>query len=201
VRIDRSCENCGKSFYREIGQLRRDGYGRFCSRKCHYEWRKTQPHKPVVANGRIRIFAPDNPMAGKNGYVYRYRLEMAKIIGRPLTGDEIVHHGNEITHDDSPANLEVKTAHEHGKEHAAIRAAARGYNFFTEKLCPSCGLIKPRSEFSPTTSRGKRTLNSRCKPCSASWQREYRKVHPERTRLSLRNSYLRRAHGSRTAGD
>lgn len=192
--IIKICVQCGNEFEVHSYQMRRKGHGRYCSRKCHYSSRRYNPHKDIsTPEGRVLVYAPDNPMANRQGRVYRYRLIASEQIGRPLTSEETVHHANTDCSDDEPSNLEIKTPSSHMKEHGILRAKARGYNPFTQKICRICKQIKCRDQFSPSTNRGRKTLSSACKPCSAQWQREYRKLHPEVTsRARMQTNQIRR---------
>ena len=40
LRVKCFCKMCGKKFLAHPSQIRKDGGGSFCSRKCHYEYRK-----------------------------------------------------------------------------------------------------------------------------------------------------------------
>lgn len=56
----------------------------------------------ATKNGYVWRYAPDDPCSGPNGYVYQHRAVMAKIIGRPLMGNENVHHKNGVRGDNRP---------------------------------------------------------------------------------------------------
>jgi len=60
-------------------------------------------------DGYIHIYAPDNPMAGKRGYILEHRLVMSGHLGRALKPYpfEIVHHKNGIRDDNRIENLEI----------------------------------------------------------------------------------------------
>jgi len=71
---------------------------------------------------KIEVFLPPNhpfkSMAKSNGYVYRARLVMAQMLGRPLTENETVHHRNEVEDDDRPDNLRLyETGGKHSSDH------------------------------------------------------------------------------------
>lgn len=75
-------------------------------------------HKTYVTKeGYIQVYKPSNPMARDNGYVAQHRLVASKMIKRPLSSDEIVHHidGNKLNN--KPSNLQVVTKSEHWRIH------------------------------------------------------------------------------------
>ncbi len=58
-----------------------------------------------------------------NGYIWRggdreHRIVAERLVGRPIRGDEHVHHKNGLKWDNRPGNLEILTASEHTKTHA-----------------------------------------------------------------------------------
>jgi hypothetical protein len=73
--------------------------------------------------GRIGIYSPGHPNAelvgkGKTPYVFRYRLEAEKHLGRYLEPGEVVHHVDDQPTNDVAENLEVKPSQaEHAREH------------------------------------------------------------------------------------
>lgn len=90
-------------------------------------WRGGRMH---VGGGRIALYTPGHPGATLGGrsknYVYEYRLVAEKLVGRPLTKDEIVHHKNGDATDNRLCNLEVMTQAEHSREHAKGRRGKNG---------------------------------------------------------------------------
>ena len=103
--------DCGKECVRTGCSLRRKtsyscGCTRYAKGPASPAWRGGISKD---RNGYIRIYAPDHPNADKSGYVLEHVLIMSKIIGRPLTKEETVHHKNGIRADNSPSNLELWT--------------------------------------------------------------------------------------------
>lgn len=77
-------------------------------------------------DGRKMVYAPGDPQQhGSKLYAYNYRLVAAKILGRPLARNEVVHHINGDRSDDRPENLQIMTQGEHMTLHAALRRAKK----------------------------------------------------------------------------
>ena len=58
-------------------------------------------------DGYIIIWQPHHPFANKNKYVMEHRLVMEKKLGRFLKPKEVVHHINEVRHDNRIKNLQL----------------------------------------------------------------------------------------------
>jgi hypothetical protein len=68
--------------------------------------------------GYVIVFSPHHPFAGAGGNVFEHRLVMEKYIKRFLLPTEIVHHINEIRHDNRIEDLQLLANRgEHNKIH------------------------------------------------------------------------------------
>lgn len=61
----------------------------------------------IVKNGYIMILAPESAMAEQHGYVFEHRLVMARMIGRDLEPQEVVHHKDGDQTNNNSSNLEL----------------------------------------------------------------------------------------------
>lgn len=61
----------------------------------------------VGKGGYVYRFDPSSPYAGSGKVVYQHREVMGELMGRPLRGNESVHHKNGDRADNSPENLEL----------------------------------------------------------------------------------------------
>lgn len=164
----RKCETCGKNFRTYPVRIRK-GHGRFCSRVCGSAQRKKE--RTMHSEGYVMIKRPDHPRANPWGFVYEHIL-VAEAHGKVLAPGEIVHHKNGIRSDNRFENFEFMTNSEHIKHHSLARTGlADPVNF---KRCRLCKEVKRRSEFSPSSNKGKPALNSCCRPCAAFEQQERR---------------------------
>lgn len=66
----------------------------------------------------------EHPMAGKDGYVFRYRLVAADAVGRMLTPAEHVHHIDLDETNDAPGNLALLDSSKHKRLHLMLKAGS-----------------------------------------------------------------------------
>jgi hypothetical protein len=177
--VTRSCLNCGKSFLCFPSQIiYNKGGGSFCSIPCKNE--ASRKSETVHDCGYILLKKPNHHRANFFGFVYQHHIVAEKKLRRRLRKEEIVHHIDGDPKNNKPDNLEIMTRAEHARMHAVERAKERGVddpNRF--KKCPMCSLVKLRSDFSPTTNRGRPTVASYCRPCAAQTRRKGWKLKGE----------------------
>jgi hypothetical protein len=71
-------------------------------------------------DGYVYEYAPNHPAAATaKGYVLQHRLVMERKLGRLLRNHEVVHHLNEVKHDNRPENLELTSRSVHMQGHKA----------------------------------------------------------------------------------
>jgi hypothetical protein len=91
-------------------------------------------------------FAPDNPRATNEGYVYVHVLVAEQKLGRFLTPEECVHHIDQDKYNNEPDNLMVfKTVSDHTAFHMGVKAVQDGEVWYCpdkgmnkKELCPRC---------------------------------------------------------------
>ena len=90
---------------------------------------------------------------------HAHRVKMERHIGRKLLPTEDVHHKNGNKLDNRIENLEIMLHSEHSRMHNSYAE-----NNDSTKLCPQCGLVKPRAGFHRNSGR-RDGLGVYCKPC------------------------------------
>ena len=122
-RVEFTCEACGNCFSLKPSQAQHQA-GRFCSRACQAAGRIRRPldrehnGKParLDRHGYVWVWEPGNPDAVRyKGWVAEHRLVAERLVGRPLTSADEVHHINRIRDDNRPENLEVLDSVTHAR--------------------------------------------------------------------------------------
>jgi hypothetical protein len=65
----------------------------------------------VNTRGYVQLLDRSHPEANNNGYVLEHRIVMAKVLGRPLRPEEVVHHRDKNLQNNHPDNLELFASH------------------------------------------------------------------------------------------
>lgn len=104
-KLQKVCPTCGTEF-----ETWPSYNAKYCSRKCHTKIGDKNPKWKggfLINDGYKYIYSPDHPNATKAGYVLEHRLAMEEKIGRYLKRDEVVHHLNHDTLDNTIDNLHL----------------------------------------------------------------------------------------------
>ncbi len=102
-----------------------DGRGRHGNQPRGEKNGRWNPGQLLSSEGYVKIRVEKgstNDIGG--GYAYEHILVAERMIGRLLEPDEIVHHRNEVRHDNRPENLKVTTNSQHRIEH--VKEQRRG---------------------------------------------------------------------------
>lgn len=119
------------------------------------------PRNKPAADGHTFINSRGYRVVKINGcWEYVHRVEMARVLGRQLLPDEVVHHINGDKLDNDPRNLEVTTARLHSQHHNRIHAYV--------KVCEACG-----REYEPLPGNRKRQ-----RYCGMTCRNRIYKAHP-----------------------
>lgn len=71
-------------------------------------------HRPYISQGYVFVWVGlDHPLSDRRGYAQEHRLVVWKSLGRDLNPGEVIHHKNEIKHDNRLENLEVCKSRAH----------------------------------------------------------------------------------------
>lgn len=80
------------------------------------------------------IYCPEHPSANNAGSVHEHIIVVERKIGRRLLKDEEVHHIDEDTHNNDPANLQILSHRDHTRIHRGW--SMRDGNWW--KTCRKC---------------------------------------------------------------
>lgn len=63
--------------------------------------------RTIDKDGYVLLWMPNHPEANRHGYVREHRIVMERILGRPMSRGEVVHHKNDDRSDNRPENLQL----------------------------------------------------------------------------------------------
>lgn len=163
---DRLCE-CGCGRQTPIATLTRTDRGwthgeakRFFP---GHHFRATGPRLPRVAVAKRYRFVW--VAKGKNMLIHRARAERA--LGKPLPKGAIVHHADGSRGDNAPLVICQDETY-HKALHRRMRVQAAGGNPWTEKICSTCRLVKPRTAFGSNRRQPDGLCHS-CRECARNY--------------------------------
>jgi hypothetical protein len=109
-----------------------------------------------------------------SGKVRREHILIAeRVLGRALPRNAVVHHVDEVRHNNANCNLAILQRDDHLELHRKMRVRARGGNPWTDRLCSMCKQPRNSSLFywrsNPTG--GKAIYEQRCIDCSRDYER------------------------------
>lgn len=121
----KSCPTCGKEFAEQFRFRTKTEHGgwympqKYCSQRCSTIARNIARGGGFFDTHGYRIL----PGGKRRSYQQpEHRAVMEKILGRPLTKNETVHHKNGIRHDNRPENLELwSSRHGRGQRAADVK--------------------------------------------------------------------------------
>lgn len=109
-----TCKSCGGTH--RVTTYRYAKHVGIC-RSCIGGFRRKKG-KGIDKDGYVRLYGMHwHPRANKAGQVYEHIVVMERVLGRPITASEHVHHKNHVRHDNRTENLEVLPATEHYEHH------------------------------------------------------------------------------------
>lgn len=117
-----------------------------------------------------------------------------RALGKSLPLKAVVHHFNEDRADNRNRNLVIcQDQAYHGLLHALERVRRAGGRPFLDAICSACRLVKPVTEFTRSSCRGRKVRAHECRSCAARLQAEVR----ARRKSAVRTVQIRVREGER----
>lgn len=105
----------------------------------------------VDSNGYVRVLDTEGIYGRRDALVYKHRLVMAEVLGRPLLDSEYVHHIDGNRSNNEPSNLRIINVRKHYDEHKGGTKAQKVFYIpyppfegdvtWFKLRCPTCGRI------------------------------------------------------------
>lgn len=157
---------------------------KYCSRDCYREARRGNgnPNWNIgqykSRKGYVFIRKQDHPRASANhGYIQEHILVAEAALGKFLPLAAVVHHINEIKHDNRPCNLVIcENDRYHQLLHAKLRVLHAGGDPHSDKICGDCQSVKSIIYFPKNKSRSD-GLNTLCFDCARQHNKKIRRAN------------------------
>lgn len=122
------CNVCGTTKW-IAGSIVRNGYGKFCSKKCQGAYLRTQrmEQSPKWRGGRVKQLGYWMIKQSDGTYKREHIILMEQQIGRKILSNECVHHKNGDRLDNRLDNLQLLTKGDHNKVHAKLYNRPKSY--------------------------------------------------------------------------
>ncbi len=139
-------------------------------------------HKVGYVSGKYyAVYYPSHPDSDKNGYIYEHRLVAEKILGRRLKPEEVVHHEDKNSLNNSKDNLKVfATTKDHNRYHKGFEIYCKNNVWYAipKYRCNCCG-----KEITPQSKTGM------CKNCLINQRKSVQPSRDELLKLLDTTSY------------
>lgn len=117
-----------------------------------------------------------HPNADPQGHVYVHVLVAERALGRHLPAGVEVHHVDEDQANNGNGNLVIcQDKGYHKLLHVRARVVRAGGDPNTQRICATCGVLKPFSAFNRLASNKSDGLQHRCRVCQSTHYRGYQR--------------------------